>query len=35
MGGAYSYMDLNAKDEKRYYESLTTIDPKKDISYYD
>jgi hypothetical protein len=28
-------MDLNAKYEKRYYDSLTTIDPNKDISYYD
>ena len=32
MGGAYPYMDLNVKYEKRYYDSLTTIDPNKDIS---
>ena len=34
MGGAYPYMDLNAKYEKLYYEKVrcfTTIDPNKDI----
>jgi hypothetical protein len=34
-GGAYPYMDLNAKYEKHYYDvllDLTTIDPNKDIS---
>ena len=35
MGGAYPYMDLNAKYEKlttMFSSSLTTIDPNKDIS---
>ena len=32
MGGAYPYMDLNAKYEKRYNDVFTTIDPNKDIS---
>jgi hypothetical protein len=35
MGGAYPYMDLNAKYEKHYYDillDLTTINPNKDIS---
>ena len=31
MGGAYPYMDLNAKYEKRNW-CFTTIDPNKDIS---
>ena len=34
MGGAYPYMDLNAKYEKHYNDVLLdlTIDPNKDIS---
>ena len=32
MGGAYPYMDLNAKYEKLYYFKTATIDPNKDIS---
>ena len=32
MGGAYPYMDLNAKYEKLLLPCFTTIDPNKDIS---
>jgi hypothetical protein len=32
MGGAYPYMDLNAKYEKHLLWCFTTIDPNKDIS---
>jgi hypothetical protein len=32
MGGAYPYMDLNAKYEKLLLRCFTTIDPNKDIS---
>ena len=32
MGGAYSYMDLNAKYEIFLLRYFTTIDPNKDIS---
>jgi hypothetical protein len=35
MGGAYPYMDLNAKYEKRYYDVYpcsTTIDPNRFVT---
>jgi hypothetical protein len=32
MGGAYPYMDLNAKYEKRYYDVLLRLIQNKDIS---